>query len=226
MSLYINALRKLRERLLDPRHLRSHENDELNEYLEAEDLAEAKRLECAYEYEFIERIDADGLDDPPKSQALYDWGGNCVSIQREFLSYTRKANERNDELKIVDRKIAVVADKLLNSALSLTQKRKLLDEASRLQATRSVLDDPNCGPESINWAETMALSQLSWLQWQYEKTMTEDDRRYIEPPRFPIKCLSDIPLPYDHCSYLFYPDEPSPKRKALIDVIDRLISKG
>ncbi|MBV2150205.1 hypothetical protein KRZ98_18375 [Sphingobium sp. AS12] len=226
MSLYINALRKLRERLLDSRRLRPHEVDELNDYLEAEDLAEANRLEWIYECEFCDRVEADGLEDPPKSQAFFNWPGDLESAQREFIFYNDKVIERKEALKEVESKIASVMRKLEESTLSLTQKRKLMDTVSVFGRQRSALDDPNCGPDSIGWAVRLAESHLSGVQWQYEKRLTDDDRRYIEPPRFPIKHLSDFPLLYDHCSYWVYPNEPSPKRKALIEVIDRIISKG
>lgn len=226
MSLYIRRLRKLRERLLDRRRLRNHERKTLDDYLEAADWVEVNRLELIYEYEFCDRADADGLEDPPKSLALNNWGGDVMSAQREFLFYTDKANERKEALKRVDDDLAQLRKQLEQSKLGLVALTKLQGEISIKERDRSVLVDPTCGPSSIDWAERMAHSWLSGLQWKYEKHFTEDDKRYIEPPRFPITCLEDIPQTVDHVSYVFYPDEPSPFRRAVIEVIDGIISRA
>lgn len=220
MSLYINALRKLRERLLDSRRLRKHEVEQINDYLEAEDLFKARQLETVYEYQFCDRIEAEGLEDPPKSQWLLFWGGDVMCQQREYVSYTDKVNDRIDALRNVDRELAAVRGKLEDPPRSLIAKRKLQDEISILELKQSSIR------ESVIWAEEMAKSQLSWIQRQYEIRLTDDDRRWLEPPRFPITSLDGIPLYFDHPSYRFFPNEPSPYRKALIEVIDEIISKS
>ncbi|OAN51863.1 hypothetical protein [Sphingobium sp. TCM1] len=218
MSLYVRSLRELRDRLLDRRRLRLNEKEQIKDLLEVEDLIEVARLTSIYEHEFIDRIDAEGLEAPPQSLALKQYGGDVMCNMREFHSYTRKANKWQQALDGVVARLAELRGQFENPPSALKAYMALQGDIDELEQKELGLR------ERVDWAKTMAQAQFSGLERTFEKKMTDDDRRYLEPPRFPVKTYDDIPKTLDHVSYVYFPDEPSPYRRALIEVLDRLIA--
>lgn len=78
----------------------------------------------------------------------------------------------------------------------------------------------------LQWEIEMAESVLNGVQWHYEKKLNDADRMFWEKPVFPLQSPLDMPWQVEHRAQLYWPDELSPRRRAILEVVDEIIEQN